>query len=224
MSNEEFEREERAFAEALHASVPVESFRPLDPEAIRAAAGPVTSTRRRTWLKGIAAAAAVVVAVGAGAALLPRLLGSSGSVTAAPASSDGFAAGGSAATPEPGQFEKSNDTSVGGTSVTSQAGFRWESYRDVMVQVPDSWAYASAPQTDHCTARELPSEPYVDLNRGGAPVAAILCPDLRDDQQAMHLSFTPADGDAPWLPVPQEPGSAPDAVRDASARRWRLMW
>lgn len=88
--SEEFEREERAFAEALHASVPVESFRPLDPEAIKAAARPVRPRRR--WLRTVAAAAVVVVGVGIGAALLPRM---AGSVTAEPAA--GFGAGGAVA-------------------------------------------------------------------------------------------------------------------------------
>ena len=90
--SEDFEREERAFAEALHASVPVESFRPLDADAIRAAARPARPARSR-WLRTMAAAAVLVVTVGVGAALLPRLGGSS---TAVPAS-DGYAAGGSAA-------------------------------------------------------------------------------------------------------------------------------
>jgi ferric-dicitrate binding protein FerR (iron transport regulator) len=84
--HEDFEREERAFAEALHASVPVETFRPLDAEAIKAAARPARSGRTR-WLKGMAAAAVLVVAVGIGAALLPRMVASA--PTAAPAGSGG---------------------------------------------------------------------------------------------------------------------------------------
>ncbi len=91
--SDDFEREERAFAEALHASVPVETFRPLDAAAIKAAAGPARPRRRR--LRTVAAAAAVVVVVGIGAALLPRM---AGSVTATPSS--GFGAGG--AVPEAG--------------------------------------------------------------------------------------------------------------------------
>ena len=66
-------------------------FRPLDAEAIKAAARPARSGRTR-WLKGMAAAAAVVVAVGIGAALLPRMVASA--PTAAPAASGGYAAGG----------------------------------------------------------------------------------------------------------------------------------
>ncbi len=188
---EDFEREERAFAEALHASVPVETFRPLDAEAIKAAARPARSGRTR-WLKGTAAAAVLVVAVGIGAALLPRMVASA--PTAAPAASDGYAAGG--AVPE-----AANDraTAVPQRMASSAPGFRWESYRDVQVEVPETWGYARAPQSDYCIYKSWPSQPYVDLNRGGGAVAAIGCGEaLRDDQQAMHLSFTPADGAKPW--------------------------
>ncbi|MCC6494817.1 MAG: hypothetical protein IT193_01010 [Propionibacteriaceae bacterium] len=78
---EDFEREERAFAEALRGSVPVETFRPLDPEELKAAAAPGLATRGR-WLKGLAAAAAVVVVAGAGVLVLPQLGGGAGSSAA----------------------------------------------------------------------------------------------------------------------------------------------
>jgi hypothetical protein len=189
--SEDFDREERAFAEALHKDAPVESFRPLDAEAIKAAARPARSGRTR-WLRGMAAAAVLVVGVGIGAALLPRVTGSSS--TAVPAASDGYAAGG--AVPE-----AANDraTAAAQPKASPAPGFRWESYRDVQVEVPDTWGYARAPQSDYCIYKSRPSQPYVDLNRGGGAVAAIGCGDaLRDDQQAMHLSFTPADGEKPW--------------------------
>jgi len=96
--SEDFEREERAFAEALHASAPVESFRPLDAEAIKAAARPARPGRTR-WVRAMAAAAVLVVTVGVGAALLPRL-GGAASTSAAP-EEPGYAAGG--AVPETAQ-------------------------------------------------------------------------------------------------------------------------
>ena len=187
---EDFDREERAFAEALRKDAPVESFRPLDAEAIKAAARPARSGRTRLF-RGLAAAAVLVVAVGIGAALLPRMDASA--PTAAPAAPDGYAAGG--AVPE-----TANDRAAAPQAkATSAPGFRWESYRDVQVEVPDTWGYARAPQSDYCIYKSLPSQPYVDLNRGGGAVAAIGCGEaLRDDQQAMHLSFTPADGEKPW--------------------------
>jgi hypothetical protein len=89
---EDFDREERAFAEALRKDAPVESFRPLDADAIKAAARPARSGRSR-WLRGMAAAAVLVVGVGIGTALLPHVgVGSSSSVPAEPAG--GYAAGG----------------------------------------------------------------------------------------------------------------------------------
>lgn len=190
--SEDFEREERAFAEALHASVPVESFRPLDAEAIKAAARPARPSRTR-WVKAMAAAAVLVVSVGVGAALLPRLGGAAS--TASGPEAPGYAAGG--AIPETAQ---DRGPVAGPSQPTKAEGFRWESFRDVMVQVPDAWGYAFAPQSDYCIHKRLPSEPYVDLNRGGGAVAAIGCGDgLGDDQQAMHLTFTPVNGQAPWV-------------------------
>ena len=192
--SEDFEREERAFAEALRASAPVETFRPLDAEAIKAAARPARSGPTR-WLKGMAAAAVLVVAVGIGAALLPRVAGSQ---TAEPASG-GYAAGG--VVPETAQDRASGAAAPGEVTskVTSDAGFRWESYRDVMVQVPDAWGYASAPQSDYCIGKRFPTEPYVDLTRGPGAARAILCTSgLADDRQAMHLTFTPIKGSPPF--------------------------
>lgn len=91
---DDFEREERAFAEALRGSVPVESFRPLDPEELKAAAVPGPAARR-SWLQGLAAAAAVVVVAGAGVAILPQLGGAAGP-TAATVAGLPEAAGGAA--------------------------------------------------------------------------------------------------------------------------------
>ena len=190
--SDDFEREERAFAEALHASVPVESFRPLDAETIKAAAGPARPARTG-WMRTMAAAAVLVVAVGVGAALLPRMSGAA-SVWGEP-EPPGFAAGGAAAETAQDRGSAAAQPDKANNSV----GFRWESFRDVQVQVPESWGYASAPQSDYCINERLPSEPYVDLNRGGGAVAAILCSEeLGDDEQAMHLSFTPITSEPPW--------------------------
>ncbi|MGV8907357.1 MAG: hypothetical protein ACOH1Y_00100 [Propionicimonas sp.] len=195
--NEDFEREERAFAEALRKDAPVESFRPLDPEALKAAAGVGGRAGRPRWLKGLAAAAAVVVVVGAGAAILPGLVGSrASSVSGLP---EVYPAGGAASMDAGDRSSGSAGPATVTNGYAAPAGFRWESYRNVQVQVPDDWGYASAPQSDYCISTRFPTEPYVDLNRGGRAVAAIGCGDaLRDDQQAMHLSFTSIDSDPPW--------------------------
>lgn len=110
--NEDFEREERAFAEALHASVPVETFRPLDAEAIKAAARPAQPARR--WMRGLAAAAVLVVTVGVGSALLPRMAGTAGSVHAEPAAS--YAAGGAVPEAETARAADTRYTSASGTA------------------------------------------------------------------------------------------------------------
>jgi hypothetical protein len=194
--SDDFDREERAFIEALRGAVADEGFRPLDPETVtpvvrRRASGP--------WVRTLAAAATVVVVAGAGALVLPRLVGGAGSAASAPMGAVPAAAG--AATSE----ERPANDMAGGSAETWLAswavadGHRWESYRDVAVQVPADWGYASAPRSDYCLLTSFPDQPYVDLKRGGEPVAAIGCTEpLADDDQAVHLSFSPADGDEPW--------------------------
>jgi hypothetical protein len=63
-------------------------------------------------------------------------------------------------------------------------GWRYESYRDVVVQVPESWGYGSAPGSDWCAsvggAHRFPTEPYVDTNNGFGGVLAIGCPNMGD--------------------------------------------
>jgi hypothetical protein len=89
-------------------------------------------------------------------------------------------------------------TMAGGTG-QPEPGFRWESYRDVAVQVPQTWGYAFSPDVAHCARTSFPSEPYVDLARGPQPTHAILCGEpLADTDQAMHLTFSPAAGEPPW--------------------------
>jgi len=195
--SEDFEREERAFAEALRKDAPVESFRPLDPAALKAAAGAGVRGGRSRWLKGLAAAAVVVIVAGAGVAILPGLVG--GSASSVSGMPEAHPAGGVA--PMDSQDRGTAAAGPGSlkTPVPAPSGFRWESYRNVQVQVPDTWGYASAPQSDYCINKRFPTEPYVDLNRGGRAVAAIGCGDeLGDDQQSMHLSFTSIDSDPPW--------------------------
>nr|WP_300142224.1 hypothetical protein [Propionicimonas sp.] len=195
--SEDFDREERAFVEALRGAVADEGFRPLDPEAVK----PIV--RRRTagpWARTLAAAAGVAIVAGAGVLVLPGLLSGSGASASASMEAVPAAAGAAAASED----QTANDMAGGaGTSLASwaapAAGYRWESYRDVAVQVPDDWGYASAPRSDYCLMKTFPDEPYVDLARGAEPVRAIACAEpLADDDQAVHLSFSPADGEEPW--------------------------
>jgi hypothetical protein len=56
-------------------------------------------------------------------------------------------------------------------------GWRWDFYRDIRIQVPDSWDYRSEPGSDWCIdeGRGLPKHPYVDVGVEGF-VAGIGCP------------------------------------------------
>ncbi|HSS68705.1 MAG TPA: hypothetical protein VLK34_09140 [Nocardioidaceae bacterium] len=56
-------------------------------------------------------------------------------------------------------------------------GWRWDFYRDVRIEVPDSWDYASEPRSDWCVdnGKWLPDEPYIDLTAGEF-VFGIGCP------------------------------------------------
>ena len=99
------------------------------------------TTRRPRWVPVLAAAAAVVI-VAAGLTWAFR-----GTSTTPPPPADGT---GSASLPE---------------------GWRWESHRDAIVGVPDSWGYAAAPRSDWCAQTEIHNQnldltPFVDVGRG----------------------------------------------------------
>ena len=90
---ENFEREEKAFSEALRASVETESFLPLDASVITSSArASRPAVRLAGWGRGVAAAAAAVVLIAGVAFVLPRLGGaaasSAGTVAAAPEQAD----------------------------------------------------------------------------------------------------------------------------------------
>lgn len=98
---DDFGREERAFADALRTAVEAEGFRPLDSDAIKAAAAPPRKGLGAGWTKGLAAAAALVVVVGVGALMLPRM--SSGAMPASAgmaAAPEVESAGGNAPAPQ----------------------------------------------------------------------------------------------------------------------------
>lgn len=182
------DRAERAFRDALHAEASRLPVEPLDPTAF-------THRRRPARWPLLAAAASIVVV--AAVALPAMLTGSPTTMTGAPAE-------------VPAEF----DTRAGDSAPESapapagmglpapDPGMRWESYRDVAVQVPESWGYAVAPGTDWCADEaSLPAEPYVDVDRGNRPVRAIACGErFPADGLVMHLSFSPAGGPEPWHP------------------------
>lgn len=136
--------------------------------------------RRRTW-PAVAAAAALVAGTVGGVALLHRDDVRSG-------------AHGPYADPEPTQ-----------TLAPPVQEWRYESYRDVVVQVPDSWGYAAAPGPDWCAFAQgndrhrFPTTPYVSTTNSSSGVLAIGCslggdpPPLGlpapEQYWATHLSF-----------------------------------
>ena len=79
-------------------------------------------------------------------------------------------------------------------------GWRWESFRDVMVAVPDSWVYNYAPGRDWCAGDSFPGKPYVDLAHGDGATLDIGCFQAPSFIQQTHLSFTPTSSDPPWDP------------------------
>jgi hypothetical protein len=114
-------------------------------------------------------------------------------------------------------------------------GWRWESYRDVMVAVPDSWGYAYAPGDQWCTQYDsdgtpqnprtpsLPAQGYVDMSLPGAASTAVLCGagDVPPEPLfVVHLSFLAEEGPAPvpegWSNVTRAVGSIRvDVVADS---------
>lgn len=82
------------------------------------------------------------------------------------------------------------------------AGWRYESYRDVQIEVPVSWGYERGPRSDWCGGRDdrHPTEPYSDVFNRFDGVEAVGCmeeapdPDLHGDgvpkrYWAPHVKF-----------------------------------
>lgn len=91
------------------------------------------------------------------------------------------------------------------------AGWRYESYRDVQIEVPDAWGYDYAPSSDWCVDESsVPRGPYVDI--GGRGVRSILCGgkpslDLHGNDVPMRLWATHV--------TLGEPGDVPDGTETA---------
>ena len=187
----ENDRAERAFRDAL--SRRIDGFDPVDTD-VPSGRGP---GRWRSW-GAVAAAGVLVAGTAVGVGLVTR--------------HDGGSAGPNGPTTVP-------QTSQAAISdlPPPDAGWRYESYRDIVVQVPDSWGYGSAPGSDWCAsvggAHRFPTEPYVDTNNGFGGVLAIGCPNMGDPDPlgmeapeqywATHLSL--------GLPLGEE---TPDGVRE----------
>jgi len=82
-------------------------------------------------------------------------------------------------------------------------GWRWESYRDVMVGVPDTWGYAIAPAQGGWCAGEAypPAQGYVDTANAYSSSTLVLCGGTPPAQAfAPHLSFVEGRSNALALP------------------------
>lgn len=195
MTEDDFSREEQAFAQSLRASADAQGFRPLDPDAVRAAAPTTGAQLTSGWFKGLAAAAALVVVVGAGALVLPRLTASSSadSVPAAPEM-----AGGNAPVPEATAADGENTMTA-----ASERGAQWQEFADVPLtprssasgQWLDGRFYLVGGQLDQPCPANASCVPPTRLLADGA-------------------SFDPATGS--WRPIAEAPvpiaGGAPVAV------------
>jgi hypothetical protein len=110
-------------------------------------------------------------------------------------------AGGVAAGVEIGSGGANDSIGPTATLPPPDDGWRWDFYRDIRIQVPDSWDYGSEPGSDWCIYEaQLPQTPYIDLDAGGF-TAGVGCPStngkpgLSDepptDLWATHVRLTP---------------------------------
>jgi len=77
------------------------------------------------------------------------------------------------------------DRTVEGQLPLPDAGWRYESFLDVVVQVPDSWGYGASPGSDWCVSADegqgpYPTEPYVATNGAGGAAYDIGCSNMGD--------------------------------------------
>jgi len=181
---DEFDAEERAYREGLAAAAESEQFDP-----IAAADVPRRRTAGSGWSTGVAAAVIIGVVAVLGATVIPMLGLSGGNPAAASAP---------AGAPEPSaQPQVESAPEVGPASVPDgpaqpQPGWRWESFRDVVVQVPADWGYGVAPSPAWCISAEWPAAPYVDLAHNLGAVPAILCEGVMPaDKLVSYLVMAP---------------------------------
>lgn len=179
-------RAEWALRDGLRTHAEQADFRPLY----------VARVRRPSWTRWLPAAAAILlVAVIAIPLLIGRLAGSGGTSAVpmdAPRDSGATAAGSAGAQPTAG---------LEATPPAAAPGWRWESYRSLMYQVPAAWEYDFAPGTAWCATGtgDVPSDPFVDVAPETVGVNAIACPrDLPAKRLTTFVTVRPASTDRGW--------------------------
>lgn len=160
---------------------------------------PLTVPRRpaRHWGPYLAVAASILLVAVIGTVLV-RPFGSGTTATSGVAP---------AAAPETGQADAQAEratvaaqettgsvpSAAGGAATPApMPGWRFESYKNLLFQVPESWGYAPAINSDWCAADPTPrpARPFVDIARVEVPVRAVACPSaIPADRLAMHLTF-----------------------------------
>lgn len=154
----------------------------------------VPTRRGVAWGRYLSVAATVVLFALAGTVIVRMAGGSAtGTSAVAPAGAPAPATG-----QEDSQVERATAGAAGAPTESAlplpapRAGWRFESFRNLVFQVPQGWGYAPAINADWCAAdpRPAPTKPFVDIARGVVPVRAIACPTaIPADQLVMHLTF-----------------------------------
>lgn len=174
------DRAEQAFRDGLRQHADEPDFAPLElPTAARG------RSRLPRWLP--VAAAVVLLAAVAIPIVISQVSGGSRTMSAVP--------GGASAERAPG------DVTAAPSTVATRTGSRWESYRVLSYQVPDSWGYGYALRADWCAEQaDPPSGPFVALAAELVPIRAIGClGDLPATYLQTFVSVRPvADPDRGW--------------------------
>jgi hypothetical protein len=184
------DREERAFRAAF-------SRRAGSLEPVELDTSPPTA-RRRPWLLA-AVVAAVLVVVGATSVL---------ATTSGDDQSEPPAASGSSTHPT-SMSDPNQDSS--GHLPSPEPGWRWVSWRNVAVQVPDSWGYGVEPMLPWCmydSSVDVERAPYVAQDSTNMAIAGVGCAGGSPDHHPEAFGPAPALFWAPHVSFGQSPNGA----------------
>ncbi|MFZ1411966.1 MAG: hypothetical protein WAS07_10945, partial [Micropruina sp.] len=165
----DFSREQRAFGDALRGAAQSPDFAPLRLDDVLPERAPELSRlrpKRPPWLAVLPVAATLMIVAIAGSVLLNLLQRS------VPTAGSGTAGAPAEAFPR-GSEVRAEDKATGGLP-TPNPGWRWVTYRDWALQVPQEWGYGFAPRSDWCVeGRRFGQRPFVDPYGDRVPVRSI---------------------------------------------------